>query len=193
MAKKTNNYVDNEKLLEVLSEWKEQYTKAKEEERETPRLPEYVGSVIMAISENLANLYKFRNYTFIEEMKSDGIETCIKYIHNFDPEKSNKPFSYLTQIIYFSFLNRIKKEKKELYIKQKTLQNTYFEGLLSQQPLDESGYNINVDLDNPYMSELAEDMDRKKAEKSKKKPKNLEKFYEEGSAEQSTPSSSSDN
>ena len=174
-----NNYVDNEKLFRVLSEWKETYTEAKENDQETPRLPEYVGYVIIEIAERSSKRYQFRNYPFREEMVSDGIETCIKYIHNFDPEKSSNPFSYLTQIIYFSFLNRIKKEKKELYIKQKTLQNTYFEGLLSDQPLDEAGYNINVDLDNPYMAELVETVDAKKAEAKTKKKRKLENFYDE--------------
>jgi hypothetical protein len=40
------------------------------------------------------------------------------YIDNFKPEKSEKnPFGYFTQIIFFSFLRRIAKEKKQQYTK----------------------------------------------------------------------------
>jgi hypothetical protein len=52
-------------------------------------------------------------------MVSDGIENCLMYAHNFDPEKSKNPFSYFTQIIYYAFLRRIEKEKKQSYIKLK--------------------------------------------------------------------------
>ena len=57
------------------------------------------------------------------EMISDGIENCLCYAHNFNPEKSNNPFAYFTQIIYFAFLRRIQKEKKQQYIKHKSLEN----------------------------------------------------------------------
>ena len=42
-----------------------------------------------------------------------------KKLCNFDPEKSKNPFSYFTQIIYYAFLRRIEKEKKQSYIKLK--------------------------------------------------------------------------
>ena len=51
----------------------------------------------------------------------DGVENCIQYIHNFDPDKSGNPFSYFTQIIFYAFLRRIKKEKKQTYVKQKLI------------------------------------------------------------------------
>jgi hypothetical protein len=55
-------------------------------------------------------------------MISDGIENCLQYASNFNPEKSKNPFAYFTQIIYFAFLRRIEKEKKQLYIKYKTME-----------------------------------------------------------------------
>ena len=54
-------------------------------------------------------------------MVSDGIENCVMYASNFNPEKSSNPFAYFTQIIYYAFLRRIEKEKKQLYIKYKTM------------------------------------------------------------------------
>ena len=52
-----------------------------------------------------------------------AVENCIQYIDNFDPEKSKNPFAYFTQIIYYAFLRRIQKEKKQLEIKGKILES----------------------------------------------------------------------
>ena len=43
-------------------------------------------------------------------MISDGIENCLQYIDNFNPE-IKEPFAYFTQIIYYAFLSNIQKEK----------------------------------------------------------------------------------
>ena len=56
-------------------------------------------------------------------MISDGIENCLQYVHNFNPEKSNNPFAYFTQIIYYAFLRRIQKEKKQSHVKNKLIEN----------------------------------------------------------------------
>jgi len=63
-------------------------------------------------------------------MISDGIENCVQYIHNFDPEKSNNPFAYFTQIIHYAFLRRIQKEKKQLEIKTKIIERTGFDEVM---------------------------------------------------------------
>ena len=75
----------------------------------------------MKIAQRLSFRPNFINYAFREDMISDGIENCVQYIRNFDPEKSKNPFAYFTQIIYFAFIRRIQKEKKQLYIKYKTM------------------------------------------------------------------------
>jgi DNA-directed RNA polymerase specialized sigma24 family protein len=64
---------------------------------------------------------------FKDDMISDGIENCIQYLHNFNPEKSQNPFAYFTQIIHFAFLRRIQKEKRQLEIKNKILERTGFD------------------------------------------------------------------
>jgi DNA-directed RNA polymerase specialized sigma24 family protein len=63
---------------------------------------------------------------FKEDMISDGIENCVQYIHNFDPERSQNPFAYFTQIIHYAFLRSIQKEKRQLEIKNKILERTGF-------------------------------------------------------------------
>ena len=64
-------------------------------------------------------------------MISDGIENCVQYIHNFDPEKSRNPFAYFTQIIHYAFLRRIQKEKKQLDIKNKIIEKTGYDEVMT--------------------------------------------------------------
>ena len=68
---------------------------------------------------------------FRDDMISDGIENCVQYIHNFDPAKSRNPFAYFTQIIHYAFLRRIQKEKKQLDIKNKIIEKTGYDEVMT--------------------------------------------------------------
>jgi len=122
VARKKQHYVDNEKFLEVMSDYREKYLQAKDNDTELPIIPDYAGECFLKIAERLSHRPNFINYAFREEMVSDGIENSVMYASNFNPEKSRNPFAYFTQIIYFAFLRRIVKEKKQLYIKYKTME-----------------------------------------------------------------------
>ena len=122
VARKKQHYVDNERFLEVMSDYREKYLQAKDNDTELPIIPDYAGECFLKIAERLSHRPNFINYAFREEMVSDGIENCVMYASNFNPEKSTNPFAYFTQIIYFAFLRRIEKEKKQLYIKYKTME-----------------------------------------------------------------------
>ena len=122
VARKKQHYVDNEKFLVVMTDYREKYLQAKDEEEELPIIPDYAGECFLKIAERLSHRPNFINYAFREEMVSDGIENCVMYASNFNPEKSKNPFAYFTQIIYYAFLRRIEKEKKQLYIKYKTME-----------------------------------------------------------------------
>ena len=122
VARKKQHYVDNEKFLVVMTDYREKYLQAKGDEEELPVIPDYAGECFLKIAERLSHRPNFINYAFREEMVSDGIENCVMYASNFNPEKSTNPFAYFTQIIYFAFLRRIEKEKKQLYIKYKTME-----------------------------------------------------------------------
>lgn len=174
--KKNNHYVDNKLFLEHMIDYREKYLKSLENGEEKPRASDYIGRAILLIAENYANKSNFRNYPFKQDMIYDAVETCLKYMHNFDPAKSKTgPLSYFTRTIHFAFLNRIKKEKKELGIKQKFLHNLYFEGLLLDQEIDTNQYEAKIDLDNPYMSELVESLDNKKKEDKEKRDREKNK------------------
>jgi DNA-directed RNA polymerase specialized sigma24 family protein len=54
---------------------------------------------------------------------------------NFDPEKSQNPFAYFTQIIHYAFLRRIQREKRQLEIKNKIIERTGFSEVFT----DDSG------------------------------------------------------
>lgn len=99
--------------------WKEKVIEANESGEVRPPVNEYIGECFMKIAEHLSHKPNFINYDYREEMVGDGIENCLMYAHNFDPEKSKNPFSYFTQMIYYAFLRRIQKEKKQMYVKYK--------------------------------------------------------------------------
>jgi len=122
VARKKQHYVDNEKFLVVMGDYREKYLQAKDNDTELPIIPDYAGECFLKIAERLSHRPNFINYAFREEMVSDGIENSVMYASNFNPEKSTNPLAYFTQIIYFAFLRRIEKEKKQLYIKYKTME-----------------------------------------------------------------------
>ena len=119
---KSEHYVDNKKLYAEMVEYLNSVKEAEESGADKPRIPEYIGECLLKISNRLSTRPNFINYTYRDEMISDGIENCVNYIGNFNPEKSTNPFAYFTQIIYFAFLRRIQREKKQLYIKHKSLE-----------------------------------------------------------------------
>lgn len=127
--KSTEHYVNNKQFLAALTEFKEKVNRAKEEGKERPRIPDYIGECFLKIATHLSYRPNFVNYVFREEMISDGIENCVQYIDNFNPERGN-PFAYFTQIIYYAFIRRITKEKRQLEIKNKILEKNGFDEVL---------------------------------------------------------------
>ena len=129
MKKKTEYYVNNKEFLEAISIYRSRVIRAKELGKPRPRVTNYLGECFLKIATHLSYKPNFVNYMFREDMISDGIENCVQYIHNFDPEKSKNPFAYFTQIIHYAFLRRIQKEKKQLEIKEKIIEKTGFENV----------------------------------------------------------------
>ena len=124
MAKSKKNpqhYVDNKKLLEEMKKFKKMCKDAEAVGDNMPPVPHYVGECFLKIANGLSFRPNFINYTYRDEMISDGIENCLQYVYNFDPNKSKNPFAYFTQIIYYAFIRRIQKEKKQQHIKHKMI------------------------------------------------------------------------
>ena len=100
------------------------------------RCYEYLGDCFSKIATHLSYKPNFVNYMFREDMICDGVENCIQYILNFDPEKSSNPFAYFTQIIYYAFLRRIQKEKRQLEIKSKILEKSGHQEIMHTDTYD---------------------------------------------------------
>ena len=119
--KKAEHYVNNKEFTAAVAEYVAEIKQAKLDGVEKPRMSEYIGGCIYKISTRLSTRPNFINYTYRDEMICDAIENCIQYLGNFNIEKSSNAFAYVTQICYYAFLRRIQKEKKQVFIKQKSI------------------------------------------------------------------------
>ena len=178
--KRSEHYVNNKEFLAAIVEYKEKVALAAERGEAKPRITNYLGECFLKIATHLSFKPNFVNYMFKDDMVCDGIENCVQYINNFNPEKSKNPFAYFTQIIYYAFIRRIQKEKKQTHTKHKIIEKNMMP-TFDQNPLDDTNYG------NQYMDYLQKNMlpqdgqEVYKANSSKKKEtkKSLENFYEE--------------
>ena len=178
MAKKPRakvNYINNPDFLIAMVEYRQMVADAKEKEATRPRVTTYIGECFMKIANRLSHKPNFVNYSFREEMIGDGIENCLQYIDNFDPEKSSNPFAYFTQIIYFAFLRRIDKEKKNLYIKYKLADQMNIMNATSDRQDHDTSVDFNDSIKHnawsqEYIDTFIFNFEESKRKKAKKKP-----------------------
>ena len=162
--KKKVHYVNNKEFLQAIVERKQALKEAEESDLPKPQVSNYLGECILKIANHLSYRPNFINYTYKEEMISDGIENCLQYIDNFDPEKSKNPFAYFTQIIYFAFIRRITKEKKQQKIKDRILKRSNIQDMIIVQPHDdEADYQTQyIEFLDKYSFSDDDDDDKKK-------------------------------
>jgi hypothetical protein len=140
--KRSEHYVNNKEFLAALIKYREDKEIALAKGLPKPPIPRYIGECFLKIANHLSFKPNFVNYMFKEDMISDGIENCVQYIHNFNPEKSQNPFAYFTQIIHYAFLRRIQREKRQLEIKNKIIERSgYSEVFDDNNTLDGSNYS----------------------------------------------------
>ena len=139
-AKNKPHYVDNKKFLQAMIEYRDKCKKAEEKNRKKPDVTNYIGECFLKIANHLSYRPNFINYTYRDDMISDGIENCLQYMNNFDPGKSDNPFAYFTQIIYYAFIRRIQKEKKQMQVKAKIIANAGVENMMDQLEGDDAQY-----------------------------------------------------
>ena len=140
----SEHYVNNKEFLEALVVFKAQCARAKEAGEPRPPISNYIGECFLKIATHLSYKPNFVNYMFREDMICDGIENCVQYIENFNPEKSKNPFAYFTQIIYYAFLRRIQKEKKQLEIKGKILERSGYDEVMHTDKYDGTMTGMNA-------------------------------------------------
>ena len=137
--KRSIHYVNNKEFLAALILYKKDVAEAEELGKPKPRITNYLGECFLKIATHLSFKPNFVNYIFKDDMISDGIENCVQYIHNFNPEKSQNPFAYFTQNIHYAFLRRIQKEKKQLEIKNKIIEKNGYEEVFHDDSLTDGG------------------------------------------------------
>jgi len=153
-ARKTN-YINNKTLYNSMIEYKTKLREAEAEEKTKPQVTNYIGQSILLICNNLAKKPNFSGYTYKQDMISDGIIDCIAAVDNFNPEKTNNPFAYFTQIAWNAFIRRIHKEKKQTYIKHKNFENSF---LMNELWSDSENIHLKA---NEYSSDVVRSYENK--------------------------------
>lgn len=199
---KRDHYIDNERFFREMQEWKKIVHEAEQSGEVEPPVTSYIGECFLKIAEQLSSKPNFAHYPYRDEMICDAVENCVVYAANFDPEKSANPFSYFTQIIYYAFLRRIQREKKQAFIKYKMVKDRIGDGNIGKylnrmKGFDDGGgesimeyrdpaarrFDLSeTDIDN-FTKELEKEDKRgktkRKNKKSKDKPKGLENLFED--------------
>ena len=176
-TKKPEHYVDNKLFLVAMIDFKKSINKAKREKKPKPRVTNYIGECFLKIANHLSYRPNFINYTYRDDMINDGIENCLQYLENFNPKKSKNPFAYFTQIIYYAFVRRIQKEKKQSLIKNKLIHESGI-ATLAQHPMDDTQYKNELveflkrnSYDKFVEEESMTEKEKEKARKEKAKKK----------------------
>lgn len=102
------NYVNNKEIMEEMRKYKE-----------SGKISERLGEVYYLIAMNLSNRSNYIGYTWKDDMVAEAVLTCVKYCKNFDPDKSDNPFGYISKICNNAFLTYIKKQNRHGDIKQR--------------------------------------------------------------------------
>jgi DNA-directed RNA polymerase specialized sigma subunit len=171
--KKPEHYVNNKEFFAAMVDYRKSVNRAKRNKQTKPVVPDYVGECFLKIANHLSYRPNFINYTYRDDMISDGIENCLQYLDNFNPKKTNNPFAYFTQIIYYAFVRRIQKEKKQTTIKHRMIQNANYDDMTLQPGEDREFKNQFTEFlrKNIPAEEPAEEPVKKTITKKKKKKK----------------------
>ena len=179
-TKQDKHYIDNKEFLNALTEHRKLVQGAIQKNEEKPRVPEYIGDCFIKIANHLAYKSNFINYSFREDMILDAIENCLIYMDNFDPEKSKNPFAYFTQISYYAFVRRIKKEQKHLHTKYKYIESLDVDSIILQSHDDSDYANAFVSYLKKQADVAHQELNAVKTEKKMvRKPKYLQQLDDE--------------
>ena len=164
MAKRSKNvhYVNNQEFSQAVVSYVGTVREAKEANKPIPVVTDYVATCFLRIAENLSHKSNFIRYTYREEMVMDAVENCLKAIENYDinaSTRTGKPnaFAYFTQIIWYAFLRRISKEKKQQDIKEKYLSQSGIEAFLQAE-----GGDISTSVVTNFFDTLKDRIDKVK-------------------------------
>lgn len=142
-AKKKPHYINNKEFSLAVVEYVKTVNEAKEKGKQIPKVTDYIATCFIKIAEGLSHRPNFVRYTYREEMVMDGVENCLRAVNNYKIETATRTgnpnaFSYFTQIVYFAFIRRIAKEKKQQDIKMRFIEKMGIEDFTALG-MDEAG------------------------------------------------------
>lgn len=185
MAKRpTQHYVDNEKFLQAIADYRNKCNEAEENGKPIPQVTNYIGECFIKISKNVGNSRNFSNYPFREDMEGDAIINCLSCVRNFDTDTYDNPFAYFTTVVRNAYLERIAIEKKKLYVVFKASREMIPFGTTYDTGGEDVPLNLNVSSD--YIDDYIQDFEDKVAEKqerlrekAREKKKNEQSYIEQ--------------
>lgn len=143
MARKRGpHYVSNKQFYLDIQDYYKRIEEAEKEGKEIEICPKVLDS-IMKICHKLATSGNFNGYSYKEDMVWAAIEKCFVYHKNFNVNKSDNPFSYFTSVAYNVFRQILKKEKGQLYVKKRIVdEGDYANKLVATQSTDDKEYAV---------------------------------------------------
>lgn len=173
------HYVDNEELQAAYVEYHAKKVAAEEQGLPRPQFNDTIARAILEVPRNLIKRNNYNGYMFKEEMIEDAIENCVRYAHNYDPNKFENPFGYLTKMVDQSFKKRILLEKTQHYYKLKLFDKAGGFNAYNEDGVDHSEvqhFNETMDMYRDHLAYI-EDFERKHEEKKQRaKEKRLAKM-----------------
>lgn len=116
---KQQNYIDSEKLHDLLEQWKE-------DKKQNKQMSKELAIMFQKITEGVITKASYNQYEkeTKEDMMSGALLNLVLYIHNYKTENSkskNAAFTYVTFAVETSFKSyltkiKVKKEKEQNYI-----------------------------------------------------------------------------
>ena len=120
MKRKSKYYVLNEELIPEIIDFKKTciYNEKGKYIQGSGKMSNKLGKMIYMIADGLSKKSNWYGYTWRDDMRSSAVLTCIKYIHNFNPDKSENAFAYISTICNRAFIQYITYAKKHGKIKK---------------------------------------------------------------------------
>ena len=108
--KEKSYYVTNKDLLPEIIKCKKE-----------GKISEKLGHMLLLIVNNYVRKVNFSSYTYRDDMKGHALLHLTNAALKFNPERSNNPFAYYTQITKHAFIQVLKQEKKHRDIRDAQL------------------------------------------------------------------------
>lgn len=141
------HYVSNPVLFQAYLDWYKQIDEDVAAGKDPTEMPKYIAESILKICTRLSYRPNFMHYSFKDEMILDALENVIRTARNFNPEKSNNPFSFITTIAFNAFIRRIQTEQKQQAIKGKLIMEMPIDTMFDLQDHDADDLDSHVHID----------------------------------------------